>query len=137
MFLSDYKSEKKLDNSRWRTEFERGDWYVGVAETGPDDVPIGMLGITREPTTPGDECFMEYLWVAPEHRCHGIAFEMLNQVLERLKRSGIRTVFLWVLDGNDGATRLYKRLGFVSCNVRQPLADRPGRSEELMQLNLG
>jgi ribosomal protein S18 acetylase RimI-like enzyme len=136
-FLSEYKSEKTFNNGKWRTEFDRGDWYVGVTETDPDDKPVGMLGITREPATPDYECFLEYLWVAPEHRCRGIASEMINQVLGHLKRSGIRTVFLWVLDGNDGAMRLYKRLGFVSCNVRQPLAGRPGRSEELMRLNLG
>ena len=62
---------------------------------------------------------------------------MINEVLDRLKRSGVRTVFLWVLDGNGSAMRLYKRLGFVSCNRRQPLEGFPGRSEELMQRHLG
>jgi hypothetical protein len=62
---------------------------------------------------------------------------MTNLVLDRLKRSGIRTVFLWILDGNESAMRLFRRLGFISCNHHQPLEERPGRSEELMKLNLG
>ena len=137
-FLADYDKEKEFGDREWRaTEFDRGDWYVGLTEASPGTAPVSLLGITREPTTPGHECFLEYLWVAPEHRRRGVASEMINQVLERLKRSGIRTVFLWVLDGNDRAVRLYERLGFVRCNVRQPLPDRPERSEELMRLNLG
>ena len=135
-FLAEYKKEELFRRHEWQREFERGDWYVGVAKPIPDDPPVSLLGITREPATPAHECFLEYLWVAPGHRGRGIAFEMINQVLERLRRSGIRTVFLWILDGNDGAMRLYKRRGFVSCNIRQPLPNRPDVSEELMRLNL-
>jgi ribosomal protein S18 acetylase RimI-like enzyme len=61
---------------------------------------------------------------------------MINYVLGLLRNSPVRTVFLWVLDNNDRAMSLYKRVGFVSCNYRQPLEDRPERSEELMQLDL-
>lgn len=136
-FLAEYKKEELFHHRKWRREFKRGDWYVGVTEANPDDQPISLLGITREPATPGHECFLEYVWVASGHRCRGVAFEMVSQVLEHLKRSGVRTVFLWILDGNDGAMRLYKRLGFVSCNIRQPLPNRPDVSEERMRLSLG
>ncbi len=136
-FLAEYENEETFDSRRWRAEFERGKWYVGITAEDPGEHAVSMLGITREAATPGHECFLEYLWVAPGHRGRGIAFEMINQVLQRLRRSGIRTVFLWILDGNDGAMRLYKRLGFVSCNIRQPLEKRPDVSEELMRLRLG
>jgi len=62
---------------------------------------------------------------------------MLTIVINRLQTSGVRRAFLWVLDGNDTAIRLYKRVGFISTNHRQPLAGRPGRTEERMQLDLG
>lgn len=136
-FLAEYGKEEAFDDRRWRDEFERGNWFVGIMEKEPDDDPISVLGITRELTTPPYECYLEYLWVAPGDRCRGVAFEMVNQVLQRLRRSGVRTVFLWILDGNDRAIRLYKRLGFVSCDVRQPLPDRPQVYEELMRFNLG
>jgi ribosomal protein S18 acetylase RimI-like enzyme len=135
-FLSTYERESKYDEERWRAEFARGDWYVATAGGPLADEPVSLVGITRERSNPPGRWFLEYLWVAPEFRCRGIAFSMINLVLDRLKRSGVRTVFLWVLDGNDSARRLYKRLGFVSCNYRQPLEEHPGRSEELMRLDL-
>jgi len=76
------------------------------------------------------------MWVAPGRRHSGVALSMLITVLSRLRASGVRTVFLWVLDGNEAARNLYKRIGFVSSNHRQPLPGRPGRSEERMQLDL-
>jgi ribosomal protein S18 acetylase RimI-like enzyme len=131
-----YRNEKTYDEGRWRAEFTRGDWYVGIEGEQASQM-VSLVGVTREPGTPTHERFLEYLWVDPGFRRRGIASGMIRQVLDRLKQLGVRTVFLWVLDGNDGATRLYKRLGFASCNNRQALEARPGRSEELMQLDLG
>ena len=135
-FLHSYADESKYDEARWREEFIRGDWYVYIAVGRPADEPVGLVGITRELSTPTQHRFLEYLWVAPECRGHGLAFSMIDYILGLLRTSAVRTVFLWVLDNNDRATRLYKRLGFVSCNYRQPLEDSPERSEELMQLDL-
>jgi RimJ/RimL family protein N-acetyltransferase len=136
-FLTTYEREETFDEASWRAEFSRGDWYVGIAGGQSPHEAVSLVGITREPDTPTHQRFLEYPWVMPEFRCRGIAFDMIKLVLDRLKGSGIRTVFLWVLDGNESAMRLYKRLGFVSCNHRQLLEALPGRSEELMKLDLG
>lgn len=136
-FLSTYEKESEYDQSKWRTEFARGDWYVGMVRVGSVDKPVSIAGITREPDTPAHQCFLQYVWVAPEFRRQRVAFNMIQEVLDRLKLSGVQTVFLGVLDGNSSAMGLYMRLGFVSCNSRQPLKGFPGRSEEIMQLNLG
>jgi ribosomal protein S18 acetylase RimI-like enzyme len=137
MFLSVYEQEAGYDESKWQGEFTRGDWYVGVVTPESPDKPVSVLGITREPDTPAHHRFLEYVWVAPGFRRRGVAFTMIKEVLEQLHSAGVRTVFLWVLDGNDSATRVYKRIGFVSCNYSQPLEARPGRTEELMQISLG
>ena len=136
-FLSTYAAESKYDESKWRTEFARGDWYVGMVSMGSADKPVSIAGITRESGTPAHLRFLQYVWVAPEFRRQGVAFNMIREVLDRLKLSGVRTVLLGVLDGNGRAIRLYSRLGFVSSNHREPLEDFPGRSEEIMQLHLG
>jgi ribosomal protein S18 acetylase RimI-like enzyme len=136
-FLSTYEEESEYDELKWRTEFARGDWYVGMVRLESGDKPVSIAGITHEPGTPAHQRFLEYVWVAPESRREGVAFDMINEVLDRLKLSGVRTVFLWVLDGNGNAMRLYKRLGFFSCNHRQELEEFPGRSWELMQIDLG
>lgn len=136
-FLSTYEAESKYNESRWRTEFARGEWYVGMVRVGSTDKPVSIAGITHESDTPAHERFLQYVWVSPEFRRRGVAFNMINEVLNRLKLSGVQTIFLGVLDGNGSAMRLYSRLGFVSCNDRQPLEAFPGRSEELLQLHLG
>jgi ribosomal protein S18 acetylase RimI-like enzyme len=136
-FLSTYEKESEYDEFKWRAEFARGDWYVGMVRAGSVEKPVSIAGITRESGTPAHQCFLQYVWVAPEFRHQGVAFNMIKEVLDRLKLSGVRTVFLGVLDGNSSAISLYMRLGFVSSNNRQPLKGFPGRSEELMQLDLG
>ena len=98
--------------------------------------PIGLLGVTRERDTPPHECFLEYIWVAPRHRRGRVALRMVGTVLDELRAAGVRTVYLWVLDGNVVAVRLYQRLGFVSTGLRQPIEGRPGRTEEQMRLVL-
>jgi ribosomal protein S18 acetylase RimI-like enzyme len=131
-FLSTYQQEVVYDSDRWRTEFDRGNWYVGIRA----GAPVSLLGVTRGTGTPIHECYLEYLWVAPEHRRSGIASGMLTAILERLRTAAVGTTFVWVIDGNEAARHLYERIGFVSSSYRQPLTARPGRSEEKLILPL-
>lgn len=131
-FLSTYQREILYDADRWRAEFTRGKWYIGTIA----DRPVGLLGVTRESEVPVHECYLEYLWVSPEYRRSGVALGMLTAVFERLRAAAIRTVFVWVLDGNEAAGYLYERIGFVRSSHRQLLAARPGLSEEKLILTL-
>jgi ribosomal protein S18 acetylase RimI-like enzyme len=131
-FLATFSEELAFTRDSWRTEFERGDWYIGYRQKQA----ISMIGCTREETTPLTECFLEYLWVTPEARRSGAASRLLTDIIERLHTAGIRRALLWVMDGNDAAIRLYQRVGFVRTQIRHPLAARPGRSEELMKYDL-
>jgi ribosomal protein S18 acetylase RimI-like enzyme len=132
MFLSRYDREKTYERPKWEHEFKRGDWYAGYA----GDTAICMVGVTKEPDTPSYECFIEYMWVDPQYRGSGVARSLLEDVLSELRATGYKTVFLWILDGNDIAARLYDRLGFDWTGRVQPLEDRPGRSEHQMSLSL-
>ena len=132
-FLSTVERETSYGEEQWRAEFARGEWNIGFL--GAEDV--SLLGVTRELDTPMSQCYLEYLWVAPSRRRSGLARQLLAVVLDRLQAVGVRTVFLWVLDGNEEAAQLYKSIGFVSTSHRQPLEADPDRSEERMQLNLG
>ncbi|MGH3156867.1 MAG: GNAT family N-acetyltransferase [Streptosporangiaceae bacterium] len=132
-FLSTYEKERLFGDDHWRAEFGRGDWHIGFA----GGEPVGLLGVTHEADTPAGACYFEYLWVAPDHRGRGVALRMIEVVLDRLSAAGMRTVFLYVLDGNDVALRVYEQAGFVRTNHREPLEARPGRTEERLQLDLG
>jgi ribosomal protein S18 acetylase RimI-like enzyme len=131
-FLSSFAHEAAYREERWRAEFARGEWAVAVTSNRA----VGLVGATRESHTPGDERYLEYIWVAPGSRRSGVASMLLRTVLDHLRDSGVLTVWLWILDGNERAMRLYQRFGFFSTNERQPLTANPARSEERMRLSL-
>jgi ribosomal protein S18 acetylase RimI-like enzyme len=132
MFLSTEEREKTWERPDWEEEFKRGVWYFGRV-SGED---IGLIGVTREPNAPPGECYIEYMWISPECRCQGMGERMLTELLDILRESGMLTVRLWVLDGNDTAVRLYERLGFESTGEVEAIVTRPGRTEARMLLNL-
>lgn len=131
-FLATHAREESYDQERWQTEFERGEWFI--REHG--EKVVYMTGVTREDGAPPDMRYLEYVWVAPECRRSRVAYDTLSEVLGTLKERGIRTVFLYVLEGNEAALWLYKRLNFQSTDVRQPLPDNPARHEEQLSLDL-
>jgi len=131
-FLFSHEKEAIYDEQEWRQEFSRGQWNIMVS----DHKDIGLLGVTREEGLPEQECYLEYLWVAPRSRRDGGASLLLKTVLTRLQASGIRTVWLYILDGNDPAMQLYQRFGFKSANKRVELEDHPAGGEELLKLRL-
>jgi ribosomal protein S18 acetylase RimI-like enzyme len=131
-FLSNHEDEVAFDEQKWREEFSRGQWNVMVV----DHQEIGLLGVTRETTMPKQECYLEYLWVASEFRRVGFGSFLLRAVIDHLRDSGIHTVWLYILDGNDLALRLYTRFGFQNANGRQLLPYHQAGGEELMKLQL-
>jgi ribosomal protein S18 acetylase RimI-like enzyme len=131
-FLSTYEREYHYDERKWRNEFSRGSWTI-LVERGQI---IGLLGVTKEPSTPVDECYLEYMWVRPKFRRSGNALKLVNTMLKRLKSEGVATVLLWVLDGNESAARLYEHIGFNFTGKKQPLPNNAVRNENLMELRL-
>jgi len=55
---------------------------------------------------------VQNLGVTPEHRGHGLGTAMLLMSLEGFRRAGLRRAFLEVTAQNEGAIKLYRRLGF-------------------------
>ena len=132
-FLSTYGKEREYDDKKWQSEFSRGEWTVGSVD-GND---VCLLGVTEAGIAPNNHC-LEYMWVDPGYRHQGIGFELVIGAMERLYRSGISLVHLWVLDGNNRAVSVYKSLRFEFNGREQPLDayDRPGRTEQQMDLVL-
>jgi ribosomal protein S18 acetylase RimI-like enzyme len=131
-FLSSYDKESAFEQIRWREEFSRGEWVIGLAGESID----GLLGITTASDISPDERYLEYLWISPRQRRSGLATNLIRATLERLAGAGINTVWLWILDGNEPARHLYEKCGFTSTGERQPLQADPSRSEERMRLRL-
>ncbi len=131
-FLATYKREAGYSEQRWRQEFSRGAWNILLA----DDEDVGLLGVTREQAMSAQECYLEYLWIAPGFRRSGAGSMLLRTVLNRLRDSGVHTVWLYILNGNQVAMTLYQKFGFQHTNESQELPDHPAGSEHRMKLPL-
>jgi ribosomal protein S18 acetylase RimI-like enzyme len=139
-FLANYGEEQARPEDWWRRELARGRWHYGITKNWLARLfrrrPISLLGVTHERGKPKTECFLEYLWVTPRKRRSGIGINFITSILTLLQADGVRTVRLWVLDGNEAAMRLYAKAGFKTVGEPEPLVARPGRTEQLLQLHL-
>jgi ribosomal-protein-alanine N-acetyltransferase len=70
-------------------------------------------------------------------RGSGAGRSLLESLLEDLKRSGVRQVFLEVRRSNDAAIRLYRAVGFCPLGVRQAYYGTPREDALTMALDLG
>ena len=88
-----------------------------------DDKQIGLLGVTRETTMLARECYLEYLWIAPDFRRAGADSMLLRAVLGHLRDSGVQTVWLYILNGNHGPCTFIRdlvsraRMGGNRCQI--------------------
>jgi ribosomal protein S18 acetylase RimI-like enzyme len=131
-FLNSHKDEEVFGEQEWRQEFSRGKWYILVS----DDKEIGLLGVTRDGTGSEQKHYLEYLWINPGLRRGGMASTLLRRALVDLQASGVHAVWLYILDGNNPAMRLYQKFGFEKTDERVMLPDHPAGGEDLLKLLL-
>ena len=55
---------------------------------------------------------IQNLGIVPAHRGRGLGTCLLERALEGFRQAGLARVFLEVTADNEGAIRLYRRLGF-------------------------
>ncbi len=60
---------------------------------------------------------IQNLGVTPEHRGQRLGSVLLLKALEGFQRAGLHRAFLEVTAQNDGAIRLYQRIGFVKART--------------------
>ncbi len=90
-----------------------------VAET-MDGQPLGQVGYNLQGArTPGvrelvgDKPGIAFMGVREQYQRKGIGQALMRWVLERIADAGFDGAFLAVEVGNEGAKRLYDRMGFV------------------------
>lgn len=70
--------------------------------------------------------------VAEEHRGKGIAFAMMQELLNRGERMGIENFTLEVRVSNAPAIHVYEKLGFVSEGIRPRFYEKPVEDAMIM-----
>lgn len=91
------------------------DHDVGALDDGPDVVrPLLEL----EAQAPGS-WYVNALATVEEHRGHGIGTRLMRLVEDLARASGAEALSLIVAEGNAGAVRLYRRLGYTATAHRR------------------
>jgi ribosomal protein S18 acetylase RimI-like enzyme len=90
-----------------RESTARPDALFLVAEDGNGAV----TGFALAYLEPGTEPWLESLHVASGHRGRGVGTALVRELAVLLVARGYRTMSLGVVKGNEGAGRLYSRLG--------------------------
>lgn len=118
--FSDPWSEKSVASE---LENDLACWLVAVEE----DRVAGYVGSQ----TVMDETDMMNIAVHPDFRRKGIAEELVNALVHRLRNRGSRCLTLEVRASNEPACKLYKKLGFSQIG-RRPNYYRNPREDALI-----
>ncbi len=90
------------------------------------------------PAVPPDAMFIPAVAVVPERRGQGVGRLLLGRVIGEAAAQGLRVVALDVGADNEGAIRLYRRLGFLTLEERNGSSDNdlPAMASLRMELPL-
>lgn len=93
---------------QWRGRLDNPGRYL-TADL--DRRPAGMVCATPPDATGVSDLLS--LWVAPGARGHGVGDALVGAVVDWAGEQGAQRVALHVVEGNEAASRLYRRNGFV------------------------
>ncbi len=112
-FGSNYGREAAFDEETWRSRLRgfAGRPGVVMVDELDDGGVTGTVGVGRFETD--DEAIIWGMWVDPAHRRQGVAQRLLDAAIDWARDHDHRSVALHVMDGNDGAHRLYLDAGFA------------------------
>ena len=108
-YLADRVSEDL--ERHWRSVPIQADDIVLVAEV--EDI-IGFIAVWCRP-----DPFIDNLHVKPSQRSKGIGSMLMALAARQMIQQGHKTAYLWVVENNTQAIRLYERLGGI-CTDRKP-----------------
>jgi ribosomal protein S18 acetylase RimI-like enzyme len=86
-------------------------WLLAFGRDGRRPERCGTVQGIRDASGLGS---IQNLGIAPEHRNAGLGTSLLFHALRGFQEAGVARVYLEVTAQNDGAIRLYRRLGFVT-----------------------
>ncbi len=85
---------------------------LGLFTRGEDKL-VGILHYVLHPTTGSlkDACYMQDLFIRPEHRGRGLALRLIEDLARRGEKAGWSRLY-WLAEAqNEAAQALYKKVG--------------------------
>lgn len=132
-FTSSYERESAFDEATWRDRASTCQWFVAMDREEPIGIAGGIGGWSGDPA----KRELIGMWVAPSHRCQGIARELLNCVTEWARSEGASTLNLSVRRGNHGALVAYLSMGLRETGETKAVWNEPSDTIDVMELDLG
>lgn len=106
----DYLVEKDhLGSNRITEKIGRREFLIAYHDDRRDDRRVGFL---RYNYFWDDEPFMNLLWVEEDSRSKGFGAQLISFWEEEMQKLGYDSVLTSALSTNEGAQRLYRRLGY-------------------------
>jgi ribosomal protein S18 acetylase RimI-like enzyme len=97
---------------RMRQLIDGGDTLVLLAGDGPDG--LAVLRFRTAIWSPGLECYLAELYVAPARRGRGLGRALMEAVIRAARERGADTMDIGVDEPDLAARRLYESLGFTN-----------------------
>lgn len=92
-----------------------------------DDTPVGLAMLAVR----GADAWVGGMGVLPDRRGEGIGETLTRRLLDNARDRGVRRVMLEVLEQNDPAIAIYRRVGFVDAgDVAVWQLDRPPEADD-------
>lgn len=101
-----------------------------------DERLAGFAIVEFTPHREGILAYIQTIEVAPAHRRHHVATELLNRIEASARQAGASAIWLHVEAGNDPAIRLYRAHGF-SLGGRNENYYARGRAADIYSKSLG
>ena len=132
VFGSTHAEAASFDEQLWRQRLaENVVILASVGASTAGSVMYSEFGVTD----PGD-CALYGMWVEPGFRGTGVGRALVDAVVAQARAAGKGRVLLHVVSGNDTASRLYGRAGFVPTGRTVPFPLDDGVVEVEMELML-
>ena len=126
-FASTLAREQAFAEADWRWRLTNG--CSVVATDGEQGEAVGLAGGYLHDGVPE----LIAMWVHPTRRGTGAAELLVEGVADWAREQDATRLRLWVVEGNDRAERVYRRLGFAHTGAAQPVPGNPSLTEVQME----
>ncbi len=101
---------------------------VAELETSSPPQILGFAALQRV----ADEAELLYMAVEPSHQSRGVGKDLLREAFDRLRKAGVRRVFLEVRVSNRRAFGFYRSQGFEGHSIRKGYYREPAEDAHVM-----
>lgn len=131
-FASTLDREQAFVEADWQWRIANGFNVIAYSD-GTRPEPVGLAGGYLHDGVPE----LIAMWVQPSARGAGVAAALVGAVADWASEQTAGRLTLWVVEGNDRAERVYRRLGFARTGAAQPVPGNPALTEVQLARAIG